>query len=179
MSILIPTNSFNLFPPIPALTDYKAQAWHKPTNRSLTRHLNILPPDPDTLQDPKLTPYGEAQCDNFRKDFRDDAQYITHILSSPLSRCLDTASLALKDVLAKPIKIAPMAELQSFGGGPNGTGLSVLDLKQKYGSPEGTTQCDLEGSQIAERKPQFDWSSRQWYVVPWFFVYFQFELTDL
>ena len=106
------------------------------------------------MRDPELNSAGTAQCDEFRESFKDDSQYITHILSSPLSRCLDTARLALKDVLAKPVKIVPMPELQTLGGGPNGTGKSVSELKERYGTADELT---FDEGQIAEQKPLFDW----------------------
>lgn len=62
-------------------------------------------------------------------------QYATHIVSSPLSRCLDTACLALSEVTARlgNFSIKALPELQTLGGGPHGTGADVDTLRLKYG----------------------------------------------
>jgi hypothetical protein len=58
------------------------------------------------------------------------AKYITHIICSPLSRALDTAILALTDVLSD-FDLLAIPELQTPGGGPNGTGRDTNTFKLK------------------------------------------------
>jgi hypothetical protein len=67
--------------------------------------------------------------------------------------------LALRDVLDNGITATALAELETLGGGPNGTGLSVLELKEKYE----TTQEGTSGG-LGDRKPDFDWDhlSKDW-----------------
>jgi broad specificity phosphatase PhoE len=89
----------------------------------------------------------------FLKNFKDTAPYITHILTSPLSRCLDTVIYALKDVTQRGIIVFPMAELQTLDSGPNGIGLSVSELKDRYGTTGESSPGSLEEDKIAEYKP--------------------------
>jgi hypothetical protein len=57
---------------------------------------------------------------------------VTHILSSPLSRCLESACLTFKSAIERGVKVCAVPELQSMGILPNGTGLSLQGLKESY-----------------------------------------------
>jgi broad specificity phosphatase PhoE len=105
------------------------------------------------MKDPKLTNEGETECIEFLHDFQRDVPNITHILTSPLSRCLDTVKFALQDVLKKGVIVVPMAEVQTLGGGRNGTGLSVPDLRSKYKSNSNILQHKIDWRFLRE-----DWS---------------------
>jgi hypothetical protein len=59
-------------------------------------------------------------------------QSVTHILSSPLSRCLESACLTFKSAIEEGVKVCAVPELQSMGILPNGTGLSLGRLKERY-----------------------------------------------
>jgi hypothetical protein len=60
---------------------------------------------------------------------------VTHILSSPLSRCLESACLTFKSAIERGVKVCAVPELQSMGILPNGTGLSLQELRDSF---EGT-----------------------------------------
>jgi broad specificity phosphatase PhoE len=146
MLILTHTNPFNPFPPITTPTEHEVQSALRPASQSRS--------DLEAFHDPQLSPVGIGQCEKFRANFKDDSQYITHVLSSPLRRSLETARLAFKDILAKHIKIVAMPELQSCECGPNSTGHSVFELKEQHGAAEEITPASVEDGEI---RPQFDW----------------------
>jgi broad specificity phosphatase PhoE len=85
-----------------------------------------------TITDPKLTPTGHAQALAMGIIFESHLRTATHILSSPLSRCLESACLTFKDAIKRGAKICAVPELQSMGTGPNGTGMSLPELKERY-----------------------------------------------
>ncbi len=66
--------------------------------------------------------------------------HVTHILSGPLSRALETACLTFEAVIGKGVKVWAVPELQSMGVLQNGTGMSLDELKHLYG----------DGSQCSE-----------------------------
>jgi broad specificity phosphatase PhoE len=146
------------------------QSEHKPDG-----YETASPPKSEELsefKDPKLTYKGETESIEFLDDFQKNATKITHILTSPLSRCLDTIKLALQDVLKKGVIVVPMAELQTLGGGNNATGLSVLDLRNKYESNTNTLQHNIdwrflredwnEGKDVAGNKGKWGGEEVEW-----------------
>jgi broad specificity phosphatase PhoE len=72
---------------------------------------------------------------------------VTHILSSPLSRCLESACLTFKSAIERGVKVCAVPELQSMGILPNGTGLSLQRLKESY---EGTDVRGRFGERVRE-----------------------------
>jgi hypothetical protein len=72
---------------------------------------------------------------------------VTHILSSPLSRCLESACLTFKSAIERGVKVCAVPELQSMGILPNGTGLSLQRLKKSY---EGTDVRGRFGERVRE-----------------------------
>lgn len=74
-------------------------------------------------------------------------QSITHILSSPLSRCLESACLTFKSAIERGVKVCAVPELQSMGILPNGIGLSLEKLKEAY---EGTAGGGRSEERVGE-----------------------------
>ena len=86
---------------------------------------------PYKILDPKLTVKGRSQCEESAALLQPNTPYITNIISSPLSRSLDTGLLAFKDIPAEMVIFA-LPELQSLGDGPNATGLSCNELREHF-----------------------------------------------
>ena len=55
-----------------------------------------------SLQDPRLTPLGEKQCQTLQTTTFPDQNHISLITASPLSRTLHTAFLVFRPVLSSP-----------------------------------------------------------------------------
>jgi hypothetical protein len=67
---------------------------------------------------------------------------VTHILSSPLSRCLESACLTFKSAIERGVKVCAVPELQSMGILPNGTGLSLEKLKGAFEDTAGKVRLE-------------------------------------
>jgi len=84
------------------------------------------------LRDPDISPEGRAQCEAFAKSFEAQERYITHIISSPMSRTLSTARIAFgrvpKVLHNSGFSIIAVPELQNFDKGANGTGMNATTL---------------------------------------------------
>ncbi|KAE8366730.1 histidine phosphatase superfamily [Aspergillus caelatus] len=57
-----------------------------------------------TIPDPRLTPTGERQCESLRQGVFFDQSRISLVISSPMSRTLQTASLVFKTALMSTLK---------------------------------------------------------------------------
>lgn len=57
-----------------------------------------------TIPDPRLTPTGESQCESLRKGAFSDQSKISLIMSSPMCRTLQTASLVFQTALTSNLK---------------------------------------------------------------------------
>ncbi|PVH89112.1 hypothetical protein DL98DRAFT_579827 [Cadophora sp. DSE1049] len=87
----------------------------------------------DTV-DQKLSIRGDRQCEGVRLYLSQDPSLkLTHLLCSPMSRTLRTSIGIFGSNINEGTKVIAMAELQTFDRGANGTGLSVNDLKARYG----------------------------------------------
>ncbi|KAE9375234.1 hypothetical protein N431DRAFT_453897 [Stipitochalara longipes BDJ] len=84
----------------------------------------------------KLIVHFMRHAEEFAKKFDGQELYITHIISSPMTRAITTASLAFKRVMELPqnsdLSIIAVPELQNFDKGPNGRGQSARKLAKKY-----------------------------------------------
>lgn len=74
-----------------------------------------------TIPDPCLTPTGENQCESLRKSIFFDQSKISLIMSSPLCRTLQTASLVFQTALTSTLKsqkIIALPEAQETSSDP-------------------------------------------------------------
>jgi broad specificity phosphatase PhoE len=85
-----------------------------------------------TIRDPELSPKGFAQCLNFAKTFEDQKRYITHILSLPMTRALNTACIAFRPIIESGLTVIALPQLQSLDKGLNGIGLDYDQLNKRY-----------------------------------------------
>jgi broad specificity phosphatase PhoE len=90
-----------------------------------------------SIRDPGLSPKGEQQCKDFSDAFKGQENHIDCILASPMTRVLQTACSAFKEVI-KPTKggdrhaVIAMPQLQNLDSGINGTGLDPDELADRY-----------------------------------------------
>ncbi|KAK8903486.1 hypothetical protein QC760_007960, partial [Botrytis cinerea] len=63
-----------------------------------------------------LSSRGERQCDELFESMRKHAGYITHIFSSPMVRCLETARKGLLEATNRGTKIQIMPALAGRNG---------------------------------------------------------------
>jgi len=82
-----------------------------------------------TIRDPGLSPKGEQQCEEFCDAFEGQAKYINYVFASPMTRTLQTACYAFKEVI---IPVIAMPQLQNLDSGPNGSGLDRDELVNRY-----------------------------------------------
>ncbi|KAL3487395.1 histidine phosphatase superfamily [Aspergillus germanicus] len=78
-----------------------------------------------TIPDPRLTPTGQEQCESLRKDHFLDQSKIFLLISSPMCRTLETASLVFQPALTStlnPQKIIALPDAQELSNDPCDTG---------------------------------------------------------
>ncbi|KAI9644224.1 hypothetical protein NHQ30_007579 [Ciborinia camelliae] len=66
--------------------------------------------------DPGLSYQGERDCNKLYESMRQHARHITHIFSSPMKRCLETARKGLLEVTGRGIRIQIMPALAGRNG---------------------------------------------------------------
>jgi broad specificity phosphatase PhoE len=84
------------------------------------------------IRDPDLSPQGLEQCLDFAEAFKDQERYVTHILSSPMTRALNTACIAFRPIIESGLAVSALPQLQSLDKGPNGIGLDYEHLMKRY-----------------------------------------------
>jgi bisphosphoglycerate-dependent phosphoglycerate mutase len=89
-----------------------------------------------TIRDPDISEKGKRQCKKFAKSFQGQEKYINCILSSPMTRALNTACSAFRNVRdpidGSALTVIALPELQSLGADINGTGLDPDVLANRY-----------------------------------------------
>lgn len=122
---------------------------HAQVSTQLTRSFYYLysqiTQDDGTIPDPGLSEASQQRCKWLRRRYCNHAIKLTHVISSPLSRALDTALAIIKptepidrdkslasDTPNNWLTILAMPHLQSSGAGPRHIGLDVSALKKKY-----------------------------------------------
>ncbi|KAI0378381.1 histidine phosphatase superfamily [Hypomontagnella monticulosa] len=90
---------------------------------------NIIGSD---LRDPSLTEDGVEECDLLRERYP-FGHYVTHFLSSPMKRTIETAVCGIKPLVKDSIKITLLPELQEVNATPSGTGTPKSILRGLYG----------------------------------------------
>ncbi|KAI0850116.1 histidine phosphatase superfamily [Daldinia vernicosa] len=82
-------------------------------------------------RDAKLTNYGAGQCILLR-DAYPFGPKVTHIVSSPLRRAIDTGVIGITPIVDEIIKIKLLADLQEISPSPSSTGLPKSSLSRRY-----------------------------------------------
>ena len=93
-----------------------------------------------TIPDPRLTPAGESQCESLRNGAFFDQSRISLIVSSPMCRTLQTASLVFQTALTsthKPQRIIALPDVQETTTDPSDIGsdpdiLRLIAEKEKW-----------------------------------------------
>jgi broad specificity phosphatase PhoE len=96
------------------------------------------------IPDPTLTEKGKAQCRELRNSFQHH-DTINLVVTSPLRRTIQTASLSFGPVLARDVRFLAIPEAQEVGDHASDTGLPPNELKKQ-----------LEGELFAENELEFD-----------------------
>ncbi|PBP25834.1 phosphoglycerate mutase [Diplocarpon rosae] len=83
------------------------------------------------MYDPCLTSRGLKQARNLNNTFTYSSK-VTHILSSPMLRTLETTWLGFKDaILDRKIKVIAIPDLREWGNGPCNTGSTMHAIFEK------------------------------------------------
>ncbi|KAI2620178.1 histidine phosphatase superfamily [Hypomontagnella submonticulosa] len=90
---------------------------------------NIFGPD---LRDPSLTEEGVEECDLLRERYP-FGHHVTHVVSSPMTRTIETTLCGIKPLVKDSIKITLLPELQEVNASPSGTGTAKSVLRELYG----------------------------------------------
>jgi len=78
-------------------------------------------------------------CDEWHEIFlKGHAPNVTHIVTSPMWRCIETACRLYRDAIQSGVRVIALSELQNFDRGPNGTGSSLQTLKRVFGDADRT-----------------------------------------
>lgn len=101
------------------------------------------------MHDPKLTPLGERQCAQLRKDFPRH-QPIDLLVCSPLRRTVYTTFLSFQPEIERGLKVIALPELQEVGAWPCDTGSDIEVLKK-----------ELEGKPVDLSRIPDDWNSKR------------------
>ena len=86
-----------------------------------------------TIPDPRLTPTGESQCESLRKGAFFDQSKISLIMSSPMCRTLQTASLVFQTALTSTLKskrIIALPDAQETSSDPCDIGSDPVVLRR-------------------------------------------------
>lgn len=86
-----------------------------------------------SIKDPRLDEVGRKQCIAVGNFLASQGVHVTHSLSAPLLRALETACWSFEDMIENGVKVFAIPELQSMANGPNGTGMDLNQLKELYG----------------------------------------------
>ena len=105
---------------------------HSPTHEHQAEHnISIIPASVAyDMLDPGLTSHGIAQCERLQQMFP-YMNDITHVVSSPLRRALETAKFGFKPLFDRGLNIVAYPDLREKQRTPSSTGTAV-DLLQKY-----------------------------------------------
>ncbi|KAI0884772.1 phosphoglycerate mutase-like protein [Annulohypoxylon maeteangense] len=98
--------------------------------RHAEAHHNIIGSD---IPDPRLTHRGLRQCLGLQKRYRkiDSGDNITHIISSPLRRAIET-SLSIAQLAKEGTGITLNPQFQEVNATPSSTGTAVSGLLEQY-----------------------------------------------
>ena len=101
------------------------------------------------MPDPKLTPFGDSQCRQLRKNFpRHDP--IDLLVCSPLRRTIYTTLISFQpDIEQRGLQVIALPELQEVGDWPCDTGSDVAVLRE-----------ELEGQPVDLSRIPDDWNSK-------------------
>jgi len=111
-------------------------------------------PNGSYIVDPGLTPGGEDQASSLGRFYANNNKdnpimnNVTHIISSPMRRCIRTAQIAFEpllndgDVSGSGKKILLLAELQETGVMPSDRGSSVAALREEFAPQVDTSRLD-------------------------------------
>ncbi|KAH7363910.1 histidine phosphatase superfamily [Rhexocercosporidium sp. MPI-PUGE-AT-0058] len=81
---------------------------------------------------PHLTPHGHAESLDLRHRFP-YMSLLTHILTSPLRRTLETTLIALEPAILQNIPTIAIEELREIGMGPSSTGTDISEVLRELG----------------------------------------------
>ncbi|KAL2072770.1 hypothetical protein VTL71DRAFT_12113 [Oculimacula yallundae] len=92
------------------------------------------------LHDPSITPHGHTQCARLAMSLPFSPSNITHILSSPSRRCIQTARLSVGDLVssascsskARKLPIVLWNDLKELGRIPCNNGSKIEVLKEEF-----------------------------------------------
>ncbi|KAH7417465.1 hypothetical protein BKA64DRAFT_769434 [Cadophora sp. MPI-SDFR-AT-0126] len=84
------------------------------------------------IRDPLLTLHGQNEALDLLHRFPHQ-QKLTHIITSPLRRTLQTTIIALEPAIRSGIRPIAMAELREVGNGPNSTGSEISLALRDWG----------------------------------------------
>ncbi|KAI1461061.1 phosphoglycerate mutase-like protein [Annulohypoxylon moriforme] len=98
--------------------------------RHAEAHHNIIGSD---IPDPRLTPRGLRQCLSLQNRYKniDSGDNITHIVSSPLRRAIETGT-SIAELARKGTRITLNPQFQEVNATPSSTGTAVSKLLEQY-----------------------------------------------
>ncbi|PVH89100.1 hypothetical protein DL98DRAFT_579816 [Cadophora sp. DSE1049] len=115
-----------------------------------------------TIVDPLLNDDGIEHCKARCAHLQCANKHITHILSSPLSRGLQTSWLTFADAVSRGVKIYAIPELQSLGCGPNSIGLDHEELIDRWLAHGANFEYMIEHRNAEEQKRSIRWHRQTW-----------------
>ncbi|PVH85695.1 hypothetical protein DL98DRAFT_605295 [Cadophora sp. DSE1049] len=130
-----------------------AQAQHNYDTQTVTASQKALK---KAIRDPLLTPHGENEALDLLYRFPHH-QKLTHIITSPLRRTLQTTILALEPAIRSGIRPIAVVELREVGNGPNSTGSEITLALRDLGELGGSVRTDT-------LDPGWEWNLEQRYM---------------
>ncbi|KAI0900410.1 phosphoglycerate mutase-like protein [Annulohypoxylon nitens] len=90
-----------------------------------------------TIPDPCLTHRGVRQCLSLQERYKeiDSGESITHIVSSPLRRTIETSAF-IAELAKEGMRIILNPQLQEVNATPSSTGTAVSKLVEQYSNPD-------------------------------------------